>query len=175
MTVNTLQLQTEYGEEGEMEMQRLLQQFQDIFSDPGTLPIHRNCVHKIPLKQGAKPINLRPYRYSSLQKDTLESLIKEMMHVETIQPSNNPYSSLVVLVKKRDGSWRMCVDYRALNSQTIKNKYLYLSLKSYWMSYIERKSSPSWTCAQGTIKFVWFLKAYQKQLSKLMMAIMNFW
>ncbi|XP_022849845.1 mitogen-activated protein kinase 9-like [Olea europaea var. sylvestris] len=50
-------------------------------------------------------------------------MVKEMLSMGIIRHNNNPYSFLVILVKKHDGSWRMCVDYRALNQLTIKDKY----------------------------------------------------
>lgn len=124
ITVNSLLLQTEgHGHEGQT-MQKLLHQFQDVLLEPKALPLYRNCDHKIPTKHGAEPINLRPYRYLTLQKDALEGIIREMMLTCTIKPSNSPYSSPVILVKKKDEGWRMCVDYSALNHQTIKDKYL---------------------------------------------------
>jgi hypothetical protein len=57
------------------------------------------------------------------QKNEVEQLIKSMLQDGIIQPSNNPYSSPAILVRKKDGSWRMCIDYRELNSQTVKNKF----------------------------------------------------
>lgn len=53
----------------------------------------------------------------------IESLIMEMLDGGVIQESNSPYVSPVVLVGKKDGTWRLCVDYRKLNEQTIKNKF----------------------------------------------------
>jgi hypothetical protein len=53
----------------------------------------------------------------------VKSLIKSMLQDDIIKPSNNPYSSPAILVKKKDGSWRLCIDYRELNSQTIKDKF----------------------------------------------------
>jgi hypothetical protein len=58
-----------------------------------------------------------------VQKDILEKMVKEMLESRIIQHSNNPFASLVVLVKKIDGSWRLCVDYKALNQLTIKDKF----------------------------------------------------
>ena len=68
-------------------------------------------------------MNLRPYHYSSLQKDAIDSMIKDMLAQGTIQCSSSPYASPIVLVKKKDGTWRLCVDYRGLNKQTVKDKY----------------------------------------------------
>ena len=53
----------------------------------------------------------------------MEALIAHLIQSKMIRPSVSPYSSPVILVKKKDGTWRMCVDYRQLNSNTIKNKY----------------------------------------------------
>jgi hypothetical protein len=52
----------------------------------------------------------------------MENLIQQLLHSQMIRPSVSPYSSPVILVKKKDGTWRLCVDFRQLNSNTIKNK-----------------------------------------------------
>jgi Reverse transcriptase (RNA-dependent DNA polymerase) len=66
---------------------------------------------------------LRPYRYSHFQKIELEKIIEELLKSSIIRPSSSPFASPALLVKKKDGTWRLCVDYRQLNSMTIKNKY----------------------------------------------------
>jgi hypothetical protein len=54
----------------------------------------------------------------------VEKLIQAMLKDELIRPNNNPYSSPTILVRKKNGSWRLCIDYRELNAQTVKNKFL---------------------------------------------------
>lgn len=54
----------------------------------------------------------------------MEKLIKEMKDVGITKDSNNPFASSIVMVKKKDGSWRLCIDYRQLNQLTIKDKFL---------------------------------------------------
>jgi hypothetical protein len=105
------------------EMTDLLHQFQDIFQAPTGLPPHRDCDHQIPLKEGAKPYKVRPYRMSHSQKNLVELLVKEMLKNSEIRTSTSPYSSPVILVRKKDKSWRLCVDFRGLNDMTIKNKF----------------------------------------------------
>ena len=101
----------------------LMGDYQDLFQEPEGLPPSRSHDHFIPLKDGSQPINLRLYRYSGLQKDVLEKMIEEMLGTGIIRSSNSPFASPVVLVKKKDSTWWLCVDYRALNRLTIKDKY----------------------------------------------------
>ena len=82
----------------------LITEYQDIFEEPKKLPPHRVHDHKIILKEGAQPVNVRPYRYPALQKDVIEKIIGEMLEAGVVQPSQSPYSSPIVLVKKKDCS-----------------------------------------------------------------------
>jgi len=105
------------------EIADLLVEFQVVFSVPTELPPIRDCDHSIPLIEGARPVNVRPYRYPPHLKDEIERQVTEMLKQGIIQPSASPFSSPVLLVKKKDGSWRFCVDYRYLNALTIRGQF----------------------------------------------------
>jgi hypothetical protein len=64
-----------------------------------------------------------PYRYSPEQKDEIERQVTKMLEARIVVPSLSPFASSVLLVKKKDNSWRFCVNYRKLNSLSIKNKF----------------------------------------------------
>ena len=106
------------------ELAEIMGRFQQLFQLPKELPPNRGHEQAIVLREGAKPVNVRPYRYPQFQKDEIERLIQEMLEARIIRPSVSPNSSPVLLVKKRDGSWRFCVDYRALNRETVPNRFI---------------------------------------------------
>ncbi|KAK2380216.1 hypothetical protein QL285_035697 [Trifolium repens] len=101
----------------------LLNQYSPVFSKPVTLPPHRTQNHHIHLLPNSKPVNIRPYRYPQYQKDVMTTMIREMLADGIIRPSTSPFSSPVLLVRKKDGTWRFCVDYRALNAVTVKDRF----------------------------------------------------
>ena len=86
------------------------------------LPPIRGHEHRIQLQEGAQAICQRPYRYPFYHKNEIEKIVQELS-AGSIRHSCSPFASLVLLVRKADGSWRMCIDYRALNQDTIKDKY----------------------------------------------------
>jgi hypothetical protein len=105
------------------EISLLIDKYPDVFAIPTTLPPQRSFDHKIPLKEGTMPINSKPYRHPLTQKDSIEVMVKELLETGVIRDSQSPFSSPVVMVKKKDGTWRMCIDYRQLNNATIKDKF----------------------------------------------------
>jgi hypothetical protein len=71
----------------------------------------------------AGPIRSRPYRYSASERETISKLVQEMVDAGVASSSDSPWSSPVVLVRKKNGEHRFCVDYRRLNSATKKDVY----------------------------------------------------
>ncbi|GKB81437.1 retrotransposon-related protein [Tanacetum coccineum] len=106
---------------GHSEIDQLLIQFDSLFQVPASLPPHRLIDHHIHLLPNTKPVNIRPYRYPHYQKGEMEKLVNEMLSQGIIRFSHSPFSSPVLLVKKK--SYRFCVDYRALNAVTVKDKF----------------------------------------------------
>jgi hypothetical protein len=101
----------------------LLSQYGVVFEVPDKLPPDRNIPHCIPTEPGARPPYRKSYLISPKEKEHLIKQITELLLKGWIQPSVSPYGAPVLFVRKKDGSLRMCVDYRALNNITIKNKY----------------------------------------------------
>ncbi|WVZ98113.1 hypothetical protein U9M48_043591 [Paspalum notatum var. saurae] len=108
---------------GDTMLESLLEKFAALFQDPVGLPPQRAISHRIRLHSGTDAVAVRPYRYAHVQKDELECQCAEMLHQGVIRPSSSAFSSPALLVRKQDGSWRLCIDYRALNAKTVKDKF----------------------------------------------------
>ncbi|GAU23300.1 hypothetical protein TSUD_237540 [Trifolium subterraneum] len=106
----------------------ILTKFSSLFHNPTHLPPQRPVDHKITLASNSNPVNVRPYRYPHFQKQEIETQIKDMLAQGVIQPSTSAFSSSVLLVRKKDDTWRFCVDYRALNAITIKDQFPILAI-----------------------------------------------
>ena len=105
------------------EVQLILDDLASMFAEPSGLPPRRACDHKIPLVLGAQPVSVRPYRYAPALESEIERQVTEMLNSGLIRPSTSAFSSPVLLVRKKDGDWRLCVDYRMLNALTVKSKF----------------------------------------------------
>ncbi|WVZ19821.1 hypothetical protein V8G54_007143 [Vigna mungo] len=102
----------------------VIEEFMDIFPDevPG-LPPQREVEFSFYLVSGAGPIFIAPYRMTPAELAELKKQIEDLLEKKFIRPSASPWGAPVLLVKKKDGSSRLCIDYRQLNKLTIKNKY----------------------------------------------------
>ena len=101
----------------------LLHTYKDVFVVPVGLPPPRIQNHSIPLMQGSQPVKVKPYRYPHSQKEQIEKMVQDMLNEGIISPSTSPFSSPIILVKKKDGTWRFCTDYRTLNAIIIKDSF----------------------------------------------------
>lgn len=110
-------------EETQTELTSLLRRFKHLFDEPFGLPPSRMFDHKILLIPGSVPICSKPYRHPCIHKNEIERQVKEMLDTGVIKSSNSSYSSPVILVKKSDGTWRICIDYRKLNQNTVKDRF----------------------------------------------------
>jgi hypothetical protein len=101
-----------------------LSQYEPVFGpiQPGTPP-DRGFEHTIELEARATSVITAPYRHHKRFKEEIEKAIKELISMGHIKPSTSPFTSSIVLVLKKDGTLRMCIDYRAPNKKTIKNVY----------------------------------------------------
>lgn len=83
-------------------VQLLLDKFSHLFAEPKELPPRRDYDHSIMLVPGAQPVSIRPYRYSPALKSEIEKQVSELLQSRFICPSTSPFSSPVLLVKKKD-------------------------------------------------------------------------
>jgi hypothetical protein len=99
-------------------------EFLDVFIEelPG-MPPDREIEFVIELVPGTAPIFKRPYRMAANQLAELKEQLQELLDKGYIHPSASPWGAPVIFVPKKDGTQRMCIDYRSLNEVTIKNKY----------------------------------------------------
>lgn len=102
---------------------QLLTEFATLFEPVSGLPPVRHCDHQIPLLPGAQPFSVRSYRYPPALKDEIETQVQDLLTKWLIQPSTNPFSSPLLLVKKKDGSWQPVIDYRYLNALTVRGQF----------------------------------------------------
>ena len=105
--------------------QELLDEFNDVFGEKLStgLPPSRAVDHRIELIPGSEPPNKAPYRLSPKEMDELKKQLTQLLDTGAIRPSTSPYAAPVLFVHKKDGTMRMCIDYRALNKITIKNRF----------------------------------------------------
>jgi hypothetical protein len=113
-----------------LEAVKVVSEFLDVFPEdlPG-MPPKRKVEFATELIPGTTPISKRAYRVSGPELVELKKQIDELLEKGYIRPSTSPWSTRVLFVEKKDGTKRMCIDYRALNEVTIKNKYPYPELK----------------------------------------------
>ncbi|GJU01376.1 putative reverse transcriptase domain-containing protein [Tanacetum coccineum] len=102
----------------------VVHEFPGVFpEDLSGLPLSREVEFHIDLIPGAMPFAKSPYRLAPTEMQELSNQLKELQDKGFIRPSSSPWGALVLFVKKKDGLFRMCIDYREMNKLTIKNRY----------------------------------------------------
>ena len=162
--------------EADPELQALMREFETVLpnSMAGNKPQHYNQKHVIPLKEGYKIPNPPLRRLSEPEKAEVAKTIAELLKSGAIVPSTSPFGSSVLLVKKKDGTMRMCMDYRRLNEMTVSNVYpipnmadltdclagaMWYSLIDLWGAYHQVAISPedqyktAFNCHLGHFEF----------------------
>ena len=110
----------------ELDLSKFLKENEDVFIDdiPCELPPKRgDDDHFIELFPGSSPPNRPPYRVSQAQQEEILRQVNELVEKGMVRPSSSPFCSPILLVQKKDGTYHMCVDYRALNRITVKNRF----------------------------------------------------
>ena len=141
----------------------------------GRLGTIKGVTHRIELVPGARPVYQQPYRCGIERRKAEEAEVQRMLKANVIAPSNSEYASPVILVPKPDGSLRFCVDYRKLNSITVRDSYpmprmdecidslgsatIFSTLdcnSGYWQLPVEKQdqAKTTFTCHAGSYKFL---------------------
>ena len=106
------------------EVDSVLSEFKDVFeAKPGCPPYRFDLSHTIRLEPGAVPPFRRPYRLSLQEREEVEKQVRELLAKGLIEPCASPYGAPVLFVQKKDGTLRMCIDYRGLNKVTVQDRY----------------------------------------------------
>jgi hypothetical protein len=167
-----IKVNPQLSDQQKQELNKLLQKHQATLTDvPGCTSVVR---HEIKLTT-SEPIRVKPYPIPYAMREVISQEVKDMLHMGVIQPSNSPYSSPPVLVKKPDGSNRFCVNYKTLNAYTIFDgepmpdaEELFLKLrgkgyktkmdlvKGYWQIEMDPSSIPmtAFGTPEGLFEFI---------------------
>jgi hypothetical protein len=103
----------------------IVQEFADVFpKELSCFPPEGELKFTINLKCETEPIARNTYQMSTMKLQELKMQLNEFLDLGLIHPSVSPWGDLVIFMRKKDGSWRLCIDYFQLNKATIKNQYL---------------------------------------------------
>jgi hypothetical protein len=101
----------------------ILQEFEDVFQEIPRLPPRREIDFLIDLVPGAAPMSKTPYKISTPELKELQMQLEELLKKGYIRPSVSPWGAPILFVKKKDGTLRLCINFRQLNKYIINNNY----------------------------------------------------
>lgn len=117
------EITTDLGTDFDDELRSLLKSKESVFASPAGLPTNVAMHPVIPMYQGSPATYSKPYRLSPLEEQEVDRQIADLLAKGFIEPSCSPYGSPVLFVQKKDGTLRMCIDYRQLNKYTVPDRY----------------------------------------------------
>jgi len=124
--ISMFSLMTYLSVENQAVIDRLpvVNEFPEVFPDEiPDVPPEREVEFSIDLVPGTKPMSMAPYRMSASELAELKKQLEDLLDKKFVRPSVSPWGAPILLVKKKDGSMRLCIDYSQLNKVTIKNRY----------------------------------------------------
>ena len=115
-------IKSDFGAEFDKQLKQLITEFADVTVEPEGLPPHRGMLdHKVKLT--GYPPRQRRNRLNVPEYDELKRQCTELFQQGKIRVSNSPYAAPIVMVRKPDGSVRVCIDYRAINERTVRDSF----------------------------------------------------
>ena len=107
-----------------MENILVVRKFLDVFPEKlPSIPLEREVDLSIEIVPGTAPVSRAPYRMAPVELKEIKVQLQELLDKRFVRPSVSPWGAPVLFVKKKDGTLRMCIDYRQINKVTVKNKY----------------------------------------------------
>ncbi|GKB12315.1 putative reverse transcriptase domain-containing protein [Tanacetum coccineum] len=144
----------------------VVREFPEVFPEniPG-LPLIRQVEFQIDLIPGAAPVARAPYRLAPSEMQELSDQLQELADRGFIQPSTSPWGDPVLFVKKKDGSFKMCIDYQELNKLTIKNRCPLPRINDFF----DQLQAPILALPEGNNDFVVYCDASLQGLGAVLM------
>ena len=105
------------------EVSALMADFPKVFEEAEGVEKNPPVRHPIRLEDGAKPSHVKPYRFTETQRNEMKEQVIQLLQKGWIRPSSSPWGAPVLLVPKKDGTWRFCVDFRNLNAVTVRDSF----------------------------------------------------